>query len=105
MIFYDLKNTASKIDKTLTSSADNIKDKLISGLENYKGKLVNAQAKRSETTTSQIDKVTNNIYPLESLQERIINAAYFLNKYNDEFIKKLFYETDINCLEHQIIEF
>lgn len=104
-IFYDLKNTASNIDKTLTNSADNIKDKLVSGLENYKTKLVNAQARRSETTTSQIDKVTNNIYPLESLQERIINTAYFLNKYNDEFVKKLFYETDIYCFKHQIIEF
>ncbi len=104
-IFYDLKNTVSKIDKTLTGSADNIKDKLVSGLENFKGKLVNAQAKRSETTTSQIDKVTNNVYPLESLQERIINVTYFLNKYNDEFIKKLFYEIDINCFNHQIIEF
>lgn len=103
-IFYDLKNTVSKIDKTLTTSADNLKDKLISGLENYKGKLVNAQARRSETTTSQIDKVTNNIYPLNSLQERIINVTYFLNKYNDEFIKKLYDEIDINCLSHQIIE-
>jgi len=104
-IFYDLKNTASKIDKTLSNSADNIKEKLVSGLENFKGKLVNAQAKRSETTTSQIDKVTNNIYPLNSLQERIINVSYFLNKYHDEFIKKLYDEIDINCFDHQVIEF
>jgi bacillithiol biosynthesis cysteine-adding enzyme BshC len=104
-IFYDLKNLASKIDKTLTNTADNIKDKLISGIESFKGKLISAQAKKSETTTNQIDKVTNNIYPMGSLQERVINVTYFLNKYNDEFIKKLFDEIDINSFNHQVIEF
>jgi bacillithiol synthase len=103
-IFYELKNTAAKIDPTLTNTADNLKEKLISGLENFKGKMVNAQAKRSETTTSQIDKVTNNIYPLGSLQERVINVTYFMNKYSDKLIKKLFDEIDVNSFKHQVIE-
>lgn len=103
-LFYDLKKVTSEIDKTLVNSADGIKEKLLSGLETFKGKLVNAQAKKSETTTSQIDKVTNNIYPLGKLQERIINVLYFLNKYDEVFIKKLFDEVDVNNFNHQVIE-
>lgn len=103
-LFYDLKKVTGEIDKTLVNSADGIKEKLISSLDTFKGKLVNAQAKKSETTTNQIDKVTNNIYPLGKLQERIINVLYFLNKYDEAFIKKVFDEVDINSFSHQVIE-
>ena len=103
-IFYDLKNITAKVDKTLLNTVDSMKEKLMSGIETFKGKMINAQAKKSETTTSQIDKVTNNIFPLGSLQERVINVTYFLNKYNVAFIKKLFDELDVTSFEHQVIE-
>lgn len=103
-IFYDLKNVTAKVDKTLLNTVDSMKEKLMSGIETFKGKMINAQAKKSETTTSQIDKVTNNIFPLGSLQERVINVTYFLNKYNVAFIKKLFDELDVTSFEHQVIE-
>jgi len=103
-IFYDLKHITSEIDKTLNNSVDSIKEKLFQNLEQLKSKLINAQAQKSETTTSQIDKVTNNIYPNYTLQERAINVTYFLNKYDDMFIRKLFDEIDIDLLQHQVIE-
>lgn len=103
-VFYDMKNMTAKVDKTLLNTVDNQKDKVIQNLELFKNKLTNAQANKSETTTSQLDKVTNNIYPKGSLQERVINIAYFLNKYDDTIIKKLFDELDINRFEHEIVE-
>jgi bacillithiol biosynthesis cysteine-adding enzyme BshC len=103
-LFYELKNITAKVDKTLLNTADSMKEKLVSGLDTFKGKLINAQAKKSETTTSQIDKVTNNIFPLGSLQERLINVTYFLNKYDEAFIQKLFDEVDVSSFEHQVIE-
>lgn len=103
-IFYDLKHITSEIDKTLNNSVDSIKEKLFQNLEQLKSKLINAQAQKSETTTSQIDKVTNNIYPNYTLQERAINVTYFLNKYDDMFIRKLFDEIDIDLMQHQVIE-
>ena len=103
-IFYDLKHIVSEIDKTLVNTVDNVKEKLFQNLEQLKSKLVNAQAQKSETTTSQIDKVTNNIYPNFTLQERMINVIYFLNKYDDVFIKKLFDELDVDLMQHQVIE-
>lgn len=103
-IFYDMRNMTVKVDQSLLNIVDNMKEKTKQNLEQFRGKLVNAQAKKSENTTTQIDKVTNNIYPNHNLQEREINIIYFLNKYDDSFIKKLFHETDVNNFNHQVIE-
>ncbi len=103
-IFYDMRNMTVKVDQTLLNTVDNMKQRLNQSLEQFKGKLINAQAKKSETTTSQIDKVVNNIYPNHNLQERVINISYFLNKYDEAFMKKLFHEIDAMNFNHQVIE-
>ncbi|MCC6866260.1 MAG: bacillithiol biosynthesis cysteine-adding enzyme BshC [Ignavibacteria bacterium] len=103
-IFYDMRNMTVKVDQTLLNSVDNIKEKTKQSFEHLKGKLINAQARKSENTTTQIDKVTNNIYPNHKLQEREINILYFMNKYDVTFIKKLFHEIDENNFNHQVIE-
>jgi bacillithiol biosynthesis cysteine-adding enzyme BshC len=103
-IFYDMKNMTAKVDQTLLNSVDNMKDKLKQNLEILKNKLINSQAKKSEITTSQIDKVTNNIFPNENLQERVINITYFINKYDFSFIRKLYHEIDPLNFNHQVID-
>jgi uncharacterized protein YllA (UPF0747 family) len=103
-IFYDMKNMTAKVDQTLLNTVDNMKEKLKQNLEALKNKLINAQAKKSEVTTSQIDKVNNNIYPNENLQERVINITYFINKYDFPFIRKLYHEIEPMNFNHQIIE-
>jgi uncharacterized protein YllA (UPF0747 family) len=99
-----MKNLTAGIDQTLLKTVDNMKEKIKSNLEIFKSRLINAQAKKSEITTSQIYKVTNNIYPDKKLQERMINITYFLNKYDYAFIERLFSETDILNFNHQVIE-
>lgn len=103
-IFYDMKNMTVKVDQTLLNTVDNIKEKTKQSIEQFKAKLINSQARKSDTTTTQIDKVENNIYPNHNLQERVINITYFLNKYDDEFMKKLFREIDVMNFNHQVIE-
>jgi len=103
-IFYEMRNMTVKVDQTLLNSVDNMKEKTKQSLEQFKIKLINAQARKSDTTTTQIDKVTNNIYPKNHLQERIINVTYFLNKYDYGFISRLFHEIDVLNFNHQVIE-
>lgn len=104
-IFYELRDSTEGIDKTLLQTLDSLKQKTNQSLDIFKGKLTNAQVKKNETATSQIDKVTNNLYPKNNLQERVINITYFLNKYDDKFVKQLYDEIDINNFNHQVIEF
>jgi len=103
-IFYDMKNMTAKVDQSLLNTIDNMKERLKQNIDMLKNKLINSQAKKSEVTTGQIDKVTNNIYPNENLQERIINITYFLNKYDFTFIKKLYHEIDPLNFNHQVID-
>jgi bacillithiol biosynthesis cysteine-adding enzyme BshC len=102
--FYELKNMTAKVDQTLLSGVDNLKERMNQNLEQFKGKLINAQAKKSDVATNQIDKVVNNIYPNHNLQERVINVLYFLNKYGGNFINKLFSEIEIDNFNHEVIE-
>ncbi len=102
--FYELKNMTAKVDQTLLSGVDNLKERMNQNLEQFKGKLINAQAKKSDVATNQIDKVVNNIFPNHSLQERVINVLYFLNKYGENFINKLFNEIETDNFNHEIIE-
>ncbi len=103
-IFYDLKNVTSKVDRTLTNTVDTMKEKLYNNLDLLKSKLINAQAQKSETAMKQVEKITNNLYPHKNLQERMINVGYFLNKYDEGIMDKLFNEMDISEFEHQVIE-
>jgi uncharacterized protein YllA (UPF0747 family) len=103
-IYYDLKQITGKIDKTLNNTVEGLKDKAVSSLQIFKDKLLNAQSVKNEITTAQIDKVLNNLYPNNTLQERFINILYFLNKYDESFINRLINEIDIHCYNHQVIE-
>jgi bacillithiol biosynthesis cysteine-adding enzyme BshC len=102
--FYELKNMTARVDQTLLNGVDTMKERVNQNLEQFKGKLINAQAKKSDVATTQIDKVVNNIYPQHNLQERVINILYFLNKYGDQFIKRLFNDIEIENFNHQVIE-
>ena len=103
-VFYDMRNMTVKVDQTLLNAVDGMKEKMKLSLEQFKNKLINAQAKKSDTTNTQIDKVVNNIYPNHNLQERVINITYFLNKYDNAFIQKLFHEINVRNFNHQVIE-
>jgi uncharacterized protein YllA (UPF0747 family) len=81
-----------------------MREKTKQSLEQFNGKLINAQARKSDTATTQIDKVTNNIFPKNHLQERVINITYFLNKYDFGFISRLYHEIDVLNFNHQVIE-
>jgi uncharacterized protein YllA (UPF0747 family) len=102
--FYDLKNMTAKVEQTLLGGVDTMKERVSQNLEQFKQKLINAQAKKSDVATSQIDKVVNNVFPRKNLQERVINVLYFMNKYGKAFIEKLYEEIDIDNFSHQVIE-
>jgi len=102
--FHDLKTATARIDRTLLGTIENIRERLNTGMEILKDKLINAQAEKSEVAMKQVQKVTNNLYPHKNLQEREINVSYFLNKYDETLVQKLFKEMDVNCFEHQVIE-
>jgi bacillithiol biosynthesis cysteine-adding enzyme BshC len=102
--FDELKTNLFAVDKTISDSSDRYREKVLSSLEDLKNKAIQAQKKKHEISLKQIDKVSESLYPSENLQERELNFIYFVNKYGEPFIKKLFDEILVNCYEHQIIQ-
>ncbi|MEO8665829.1 MAG: bacillithiol biosynthesis cysteine-adding enzyme BshC [Ignavibacteria bacterium] len=103
-VFYSYEKELSRIDPRQTESLTKRNKQFIDSLEMAKEKFTNAQAKQNEVLTVQLQKVLLSIYPENTLQERIINITYFLNKYGPEFIDHITDELKISTFEHQLID-
>ncbi len=101
--FDQLKEKLLDVDKTIADSSNRYRDKILGTLNELKSKAEKAQQKKYEVTLRQIDRAAVHLYPNSNLQEREINFIYFINKYGEEFLKKIFDELQINKFEHQII--
>ena len=100
-----LKEKLFEFDKTIADSTGKYRQKILNYIDELKGKAVEAQKKKHEITLRQIDKLTNSLFPNNTLQERELNFVYFFNKYGEKFIERLFNELKINTFDHQVIEY
>ena len=103
--FDQLKEKLIDLDKTIADASNRYRDKISGSINELKSKAEKAQQKKYEVTLRQIDKAAINLFPNTNLQERELNFVYYVNKYGNEFIKKIFNELQINKFEHQILEF
>jgi len=101
--FDRLKERLFELDKTISDSSAKYKQKIMHYVDELKDKAVDAQKKKHDTVLRQIDRITVNLFPNSSLQEREVNFVMYANKYGNDFIKRLFEETEINKFEHQVI--
>jgi bacillithiol biosynthesis cysteine-adding enzyme BshC len=101
--FDRLKERLFELDKTISDASTKYKQKIIHYVDELKDKAVDAQKKKHDTVIRQVDRISSNLFPNSSLQEREINFVMYANKYGPDFIKRLFEETEINKFEHQVI--
>lgn len=98
-----LRGGLEKIDPTLIPALENTLSKISGNLTVLKEKTTAAQARQNQTALRQIDRVSDSVFPLSSLQERKINLVYFLNKYGLEFVRWLHQAMEIDKFKHQVI--
>jgi bacillithiol synthase len=103
--FDQLKEKLIDLDKTIADASNRYRDKIFSSINELKSKAEKAQQKKYEVTLRQIDRAAINLFPNSNLQERELNFVYYVDKYGEEFIKKIFAELQINKFEHQVIEY
>jgi bacillithiol synthase len=102
-LFRDLSERTSSIDKTLLGSLDKSREKIGNTFDIFKDKLKEAQKRNNTIALEQLDKTLLNVFPKSNFQEREINIIYFLNKYNLNFIEKIFEEMDVESYNHQVM--
>ncbi|MBC7745727.1 MAG: bacillithiol biosynthesis cysteine-adding enzyme BshC [Flavobacterium sp.] len=88
-IFEKIKLRASKIDITLSASAEAIKARLNSAITNMEKKMLKADKRNHTDSLAKIDKLKQQLYPQDGLQERTENFGHYYVMYGDEFIASL----------------
>lgn len=104
MLFEDWKSNISSlndkmipkvvdIDPTLENTAGKAEATYFTELDKLKGKLYRSVKNQEKTQIDRINKIKQNLYPNNILQERKISFIYFMNKYGmniwDDMIKAL----------------
>ncbi len=102
--FDKLREKLFQLDKTLGDASSKSQQKILRYLEELKNKADNAVKRKHESTVRQINKISSSLYPNSNLQERELNFIYFVNKYGNEILDKIYDELEIDKFEHQVIE-
>lgn len=96
----------TEIDASLEGAAEKAKAVYFGELDKLKGKVYRAVKQRDQTQLNRIRKVKTNLFPENSLQERLLSPIYYMNKFGldiwDELLDSL--DKDENFDEHKLIE-
>ncbi len=103
--FNSIKNELTAFDKALEHSVDTSLGKINQQFKFLEKKILKASKNKNDTIIQQINKAKNNLYPENSLQERVLNIVPFLIKYNFRFIELVYNTIEINNYDHQVILF
>jgi bacillithiol synthase len=105
--FYaDLKNTAGAVDTTLQPHTAALEKLALRKIDALEKKMLKAEKKKFEAQQRQLHKLKQQLFPHDSLQERIENFMPFYAKWGNNFIKTVYenslaLEQDFIILEEQ----
>lgn len=102
-IFYSNEKILSKIDINQTNSFGKRNQQFLDSLSIAKEKYQSIQLRQNEVVSNQLGRVLTNVFPHETLQERVLNIICFINKYDLNFIDKMIEEIKVDEFSHQII--
>lgn len=88
-VFEKIKERTTKIDTTLSPSAEAVAARLKHAMDNLEKKLIRAEKRNYTTRLTQIDHIKASLFPKNSLQERTDNFGLFYVKWGQTFIDEL----------------
>ena len=89
-VYQGMKTSVNEIDATLVKHVEALQAKLLKTLDKLEGKLLRAEKKRFESQQKQVRKLKANLFPNNSLQERVENFMPFYAKWGKGFIKLIY---------------
>jgi uncharacterized protein YllA (UPF0747 family) len=99
-----LKPEVGAVDQTLTSSTEAARAAIVEEMEDLKKRTVRAEKRHHDEVRAQLEKAQANLRPEGTLQERLINVLYYLNKYSLALLDDLRAGLDTDTSAHQIVE-
>ena len=87
--FLELKEIATKTDKSFLNAVSAQEKKQLNGLDNLEKRLLRAEKRKNKDLVDRITALQNEILPNQSLEERQRNFSEYYLAYGDDFIKPL----------------
>lgn len=88
--FKALEEIAAKTDKSFIGAVQAQSKKQLKGLDNLEKRLMKAEKRSHKDQLERIAMLQNELFPNNSLQERIVNFSVYYKEYGDDLIKALF---------------
>jgi bacillithiol biosynthesis cysteine-adding enzyme BshC len=88
-IFSKLKEQAIGVDSTLEKHVEALQTQATKSLVELEKKMLRAERKKHEATARQVEKLKQQLFPKNGLQERVENISYYYTKYGAAFIDEL----------------
>ncbi|RXG29022.1 bacillithiol biosynthesis cysteine-adding enzyme BshC [Leeuwenhoekiella marinoflava] len=92
--FEDLYTLASETDASFLGAVKAQEVKQLKGLDHLEKRLLKAQKKKLGDHVKRLTDIQNELFPLENLQERIMNFSEFYLEYGSDLIPQLFDSLD-----------
>ena len=89
-VFEQLKARATSIDPSLRQHVEALKTKSLRQLDALEKKMLRAERKKHEAVQRQISKLKQQLFPANSLQERVENVAGYYARWGLGFIEGLY---------------
>ena len=92
-----------KTDATLSDPLKRAREKMLYQLEHLRTRFVHSSAHRDENAYRQVERAFTTLYPDKNLQEREINAYYFLSRYGPALIDELYNAAELGFSNHKLV--
>lgn len=98
-----LDSSLGKADRTLSDSVAGARAKILYQIEHLRTRFIHASAHREKTAYRQVERAYTTLYPEKNLQERELNAYYFLSRYGPSLIEELYNAAEIGFSNHKLV--
>ena len=101
--FEKLRASLAAVDPSLADALKGGREKVLYQISHLRARFISNRGQRDEATRKQIERLFAVLYPSKGLQEREINASYFLARYGYELIDRLYQEVEVGTHQHQLL--
>jgi bacillithiol biosynthesis cysteine-adding enzyme BshC len=92
-VFEKIKQKAGKVDNTLLAHIEALQTQLYKKLVGVEKKLMRSEKKKFEILLIKLQKIKNQLFPSNSLQERQDNFMYFYAKFGKSFLDEIYHNS------------
>jgi bacillithiol biosynthesis cysteine-adding enzyme BshC len=89
-LYQQLKNISGAVDNTLQQHTEALRTQALKKIEALEKKMLRAEKKKFEAQQRHLHKLKTQLFPGDSLQERVDNIMVYYAKYGKGFIRKIY---------------